>query len=101
MLLISNCAEPRVFSWSMRVLHRLARSLAASVFVITLAPGMMLLSARAATAEPTGGIRPCLVGHLFEPGPIVNGHHRQPTQEEIEERLGELWTSSVSASSCR
>jgi hypothetical protein len=70
--------EPRVFSQAMRVLHRLTHSFASTIFVITLAPGVMLLSARAATAQPTGGIRPCLAGHLFEPGPIVNGHHRQP-----------------------
>jgi hypothetical protein len=97
-----NSMDPRVFSRAMRALDRLTQSFVAAIFVMTLAPGVMLFSGRAAaTAEPTSGIRPCLVGHLFEPGPIVNGHHRQPTQGEIDERLGELWTSKVSASSCR
>jgi hypothetical protein len=37
-----------------------------------------------------------LAGHLFEPGPIVNGHNRQPTQAEIDERTRVLWASRAS-----
>jgi hypothetical protein len=33
---------------------------------------------------------PCVIVHQFEPGPIVNGHHRQPTPGEIETRMQEL-----------
>jgi hypothetical protein len=37
--------------------------------------------------ERTG---PCIVGHRFEPGPIVEGHYRQPTPREFEARMREL-----------
>jgi hypothetical protein len=33
---------------------------------------------------------PCIVGHRFEPGPIVDGHNRQPTRAEFEARTREL-----------
>jgi hypothetical protein len=29
-------------------------------------------------------------GHRFEPGPIVNGHYRQPTPAEFEARMRQL-----------
>jgi hypothetical protein len=69
--------------------------------LVVLAFGLMLLSAGAATAQTGDGTEPCVTGPLFEPGAIVNGHHRQPTQGEIEERTRELraW-SKTSAGSC-
>ena len=30
------------------------------------------------------GAMPCVIGHRFEPGPIVGGHNRQPTPAEFE-----------------
>lgn len=33
-------------------------------------------------------------GHRFVPGPIVNGHNRQPTRAEFEARMQELNTLS-------
>jgi hypothetical protein len=36
------------------------------------------------------GPEPCTVGHRFEPGPIVDGHHRQPTPLEFESRMRQL-----------
>jgi hypothetical protein len=32
----------------------------------------------------------CRVGHRFSPGPIVNGHNRQPTPREFQARVQEL-----------
>jgi hypothetical protein len=44
------------------------------------------------------GMQPCMVGHRFEPGPIVEGHNRQPTQREFEARMRELRTLSRTGS---
>ena len=33
---------------------------------------------------------PCMVGHRFEPGPIVGGHNRQPTVREFQARMLEF-----------
>ena len=46
-----------------------------------------------ATADSLGeakfeGTASC--GHRFEPGPVVNGHNRQPTPAEFEARRQEL-----------
>src|SRR3984957_15025093 len=67
------------------------------VAALTLACGLsaMLALARpgaAADSEgtPSGGAQPCMVGHRFEPGPIVEGHNRQPTRAEFEARTREL-----------
>jgi hypothetical protein len=47
------------------------------------------------------GTGPCIVGHRFEPGPIVDGHYRQPTRAEFEARMRELRTlSERSAGAC-
>jgi hypothetical protein len=47
------------------------------------------------------GTEPCIVGHRFEPGPIVDGHYRQPTRAEFEARTRELRAlSQRSAGSC-
>jgi hypothetical protein len=96
----SKC-EPRASERASQFDHLLARSLAAMIFVTVLALGVLLICSWAAMAQPGGGTRPCFAGHLFEPGPIVNGHNRQPTQAEIDERTRELWASRASAGSCR
>ena len=32
----------------------------------------------------------CMVGHRFEPGPIVGGRNRQPTVREFQARMAQL-----------
>ena len=32
----------------------------------------------------------CIAGHRFEPGPILEGHNRQPTVREFQARMQEL-----------
>jgi hypothetical protein len=78
------------------------------VAALTLACG---LAATLAVAQPgsaavedgestqSAGAPPCIVGHRFEPGPIVDGHNRQPTRAEFEARTRELRTL-VESSSC-
>jgi hypothetical protein len=82
------------------------RTVTALTLVCTLA--VMLAVARpgpAAADEREGtqseGTEPCVVGHRFEPGPIVDGHYRQPTRAEFEARMRELRAlSRGSAGSC-
>jgi hypothetical protein len=76
------------------------------VAALTLACGLsaMLALARpgaAADSEgtPSGGAQPCMVGHRFEPGPIVEGHNRQPTRAEFEARTREL-RALIESGSC-
>jgi hypothetical protein len=65
---------------------------------LTLACGLsvMLAVARPAPASAdsegprSARTEPCIVGHRFEPGPIVDGHYRQPTPAEFEARRREL-----------
>jgi hypothetical protein len=67
----------------------------------TLAFGLILLSANAVAAQSADGREPCAAAHRFDPGPIVNGHHRQPTAAEVEARSRELRASiRASAGSC-
>jgi hypothetical protein len=84
-----------------------SRQVAAAV---TLAFGLIAMLAVAppgsAAADDGGGAQsegtaPCIVGHRFEPGPIVDGHYRQPTPGEFEARMRELRAmSQSSAGSC-
>jgi hypothetical protein len=69
--------------------------------LVALALGLILISAGNGMALPGDGIEPCVTGHRFEPGPIVSGHHRQPTPGEVEARTQQLraW-SKASAGSC-
>jgi hypothetical protein len=69
------------------------------VTALTLACGLSVMLAvaqpgRAAADDSEGmqseGTNPCVVGHRFEPGPIVEGHNRQPTPGEFEARTREL-----------
>jgi hypothetical protein len=48
-----------------------------------------------ATAEERGAIpiqteTSCVVGHRFEPGPVVGGRNRQPTVREFQARMAQL-----------
>src|ERR1700733_12748603 len=45
--------------------------------------------ARAAVGQTGENSAPRIIGR-FEPGPIVNGHHRQPTEAEFEARTRDL-----------
>ena len=70
-------------------------------WLVALALGLALTSAGDAMAETGGGIKPCIIEHQFEPGPIVNGHHRQPTLGEVEARTQQLRAfSKASAGAC-
>ena len=67
----------------------------------TLALGLILIFAGNAAAGTGNHTAPCVIGHRFEPGPIVNGHNRQPTPAEVEARTRQLraW-STAGAGSC-
>jgi hypothetical protein len=69
--------------------------------LVALALGLILMSAGNAMVQTGYGTESCGTGHRFEPGPIVNGHHRQPTPCEIKARTQQLqaW-NEVSAGSC-
>ena len=65
-------------------------SFGGSIFLI-----VALLAAAPAAASDRGAIplqarTPCMVGHRFEPGPIVGGHNRQPTVREYQARMAQL-----------
>jgi hypothetical protein len=49
-------------------------------------------SSNAEDGEGTQSViaQPCIVGHRFEPGPILDGHNRQPTRAEFEARTRQL-----------
>jgi hypothetical protein len=70
--------------------------------LVALAVGLVLVSAANAVAQTNDRTGSCAAGHRFEPGPIVNGHHRQPTLGEVEARTQQLrlW-NKVNADSCR
>jgi hypothetical protein len=97
----ANNPQLRDFDKMIEFLHWLTLFLVTIVFVAALALGLILMSAQAATARTGDVITPCVIGHGFEQGPIVNGHHRQPTQSEIDARAQELWARrKTSAGSC-
>jgi hypothetical protein len=58
--------------------------------LVALAFGLSLISAGNAMAQTGAETGTCIIGHRFEPGPIVNGHNRQPTPAEIESRTQQL-----------
>ena len=58
-----------------------------------------LAAADEAEGAPSEGAQPCIIGHRFAPGPIVDGHNRQPTRAEFEARTREL-RALVESSSC-
>src|SRR5580692_8193310 len=91
MLRTAGNPELRDFNLAIRFPHRPTRFLVATVFVAALAVGLLLVSDPTATAQTGNGIKACTTGHRFEPGPIVDGRHRQPTQGEIEARTEVQW----------
>jgi hypothetical protein len=58
--------------------------------LVAFAISLILSSASAAMAQTVAGTESCVIWHRFEPGPIVNGHRRQPTPGEVEARTREL-----------
>jgi hypothetical protein len=69
--------------------------------VVAFALGLMVISAGDSFAGTAGGTEMCGAGYRFEPGPIVNGRHRQPTPREIEERMQQLQAlNKARAGSC-
>ena len=65
-------------------------------FIFALAAMLAAAQPDATAAEDRGAIplqalNACIVGHRFEPGPIVGGHYRQPTVREFQLRMQELW----------
>ena len=87
----------RPYRRNSRVGHRglIKLHLAALIF------GLLTISGGATTAMGGNGRAPCGIVHQFKPGPIVNGHTRQPTQGEFETRMRQLqaW-STANVGSC-
>ncbi len=98
MLRTDGNSELRYFDQVIRFPHRPTLFLVATVFVGGLALGLILISARSVTAQTGDGTRRYMIGRRFEPGPMVNGHHRQPTSAEIEARTREVWARSKTGS---
>ena len=101
MLPIPNETGPHVLGVAIQFLRWLTLSVVTTISLTVLVAGLLLFTAWAASAQTDSGPRSCVTGHRFEPGPIINGHNRQPTQAEIEERTRELWASKVDDSTCR
>jgi hypothetical protein len=63
--------------------------------------GLIVIFAGSAAAGTGNHAAPCVIGHRFEPGPIVNGHNRQPTPAEVEARTQRLRAWNIAgAASC-
>jgi hypothetical protein len=58
--------------------------------LVALTFALSLISAGNALAGVGAATGTCIIGHRFEPGPIVNGHNRQPTPAEVESRTQQL-----------
>ena len=78
-----------------------SRTVSAKSPLSALALGLILIFAGNTAARAGNHTVPCVIGHRFEPGPIVNGHNRQPTPAEVEARTRQLraW-SAAGAGSC-
>src|ERR1700686_643741 len=84
---------------SRRIVTALTLACGLSAVLAVAQPGPAAADGSAGT--PSEGTGPCVVGHRFEPGPIVGGHYRQPTRAEFEARTRELRAlSQRSAGSC-
>jgi hypothetical protein len=64
-------------------------------FIFALVALLAAARSNLAVAEDRGAISirartACMVGHQFEPGPIVGGHNRQPTVREFQARIAQL-----------
>src|ERR1700735_4191845 len=86
----NNPSGRRAFDQASQYRHSVAGALIPLIVVTALNFGFVSHSAQAATAHSDGETKPCFIAHPFSPGPIVNGHHRQPTQAEIDERTWQL-----------
>jgi len=71
----------------------LGGSFSAFIFALT----AILAAAQANPAAAENGVtillhapNACIAGHRFEPGPILEGHNRQPTVREFQARMQEL-----------
>lgn len=58
---------------------------------------LLLISIGPCAAQSDDQPKPCLAEHRFWPGPIVNGHNRQPTAAEFERRVRELQAQDQNA----
>jgi hypothetical protein len=66
-----------------------------SVYIFIIVAPLAAARPDPAAADDRGAIllqarTPCMVGHRFEPGPIVGGHNRQPTVPEFQARMARL-----------
>jgi hypothetical protein len=69
---------------------------------VALALGLTLISVPAGTAPNSDPTQRCATALRFQPGPVVNGQHRQPTAGEVDARLQELrWQDRMNTGSCR
>ncbi|MFZ0147546.1 MAG: hypothetical protein WBG18_23990 [Xanthobacteraceae bacterium] len=64
-------------------------------FIFALVALLAAARPNSATAEERAAIpikaqTSCMVGHRFEPGPVVGGHNRQPTVREFQARMAQL-----------
>ena len=58
--------------------------------LVAFAVSLLVVSTPIAMARADAAPAQCTIWHRFVPGPIVNGHRRQPTPGEVEARLREL-----------
>jgi hypothetical protein len=80
-----------------RIVAALTLACGLSVMLVLAQPGAA--AAEDSEGTPSEGAQPCIVGHRFAPGPIVDGHNRQPTRAEFEARTREL-LALIESSSC-
>jgi hypothetical protein len=73
--------------------RRPVRGLTFACSLLAMLAGAQSAPAAADGSEGTqfGRTEPCIVGHRFEPGPIVGGHYRQPTQRNSKRGSGSYW----------
>jgi hypothetical protein len=81
---------------SRRIITALALACGMAAMLAVAQPGPAVAGDDDGTQPERTG--PCIVGHRFEPGPIVDGHYRQPTPREFEARMRELRALSQSSS---
>jgi hypothetical protein len=72
---------------SKRIVAALALACGVSAMLAVARPAPASADSEGTQSDRT---QPCIVGHRFEPGPIVDGHYRQPTPAEFEARTREL-----------
>jgi hypothetical protein len=69
--------------------------------LVAFAISLLVVSTPVVMAQASARPAPCVIWHRFVPGPIVNGHRRQPTPSEVEARLRELQAlSKMNAGAC-